>query len=867
MRDQTLTFYDFVEGIKGEKKGSYTLNRFSVVEMDTSPLDDPVPNSNSENPSTSSVSTSPSISSPSSNLKPAPTTSGNPGGVRSSRHSLCNNPSGKAFFSVKGIGMEETMLLDSELNLAATSMESAMGWIAAIGRGITGDIFRHMSDKYALGEVVTKRFNPAVRFAVEIVYNSHNKVPPVIIPGLQPQEDHILNSIEALGVNPPTVHIKEGTTAGSPSSMLAASLYTLLLVNPDFKWKGGDAKDNFIHWVEVNTTITPTGKFATSPQGTVCEYVPPCPTYNSGTNRMVLLVFQQSVEIPDAGLKQLSRCMSRFSSFESQDLLHQLKAQCLVALNCFNCMWEPFVDATLDSIGLDPHPNYKSAKDDNVDLSGAQFLKIVSSMRRSEAKVEHLERMLAKELEFKRAAHEQFQEFSARLDEERLTTLQELEELKTRAETATRQWELSEAALGALRRMTSESTVDTAARIQELEAKVKTLEEKLAVEAGNRDSIQASFQALYDKFAYAKVQFEKQVLGDESKYGPRVRQEMKFFVDFLVKSNVEQKAKVDNVLVENARVKGHFDDYQQTISRQEQQIAELKEKIQQGEADNAVLRAATNSSQSGYLAEMESLQAQIRQLQYHLKEEKQTVERLRNEAIAQQRRIDSFSTDTTKYKEKLAEEIKKAREGFAGEITDLQKVVAEKDVELDRLRAEIAAEKDRSIRFESDREQEQEVGNKLRATLKGQEQLMVTKEKELAAATADVAKLRAEMNNKQQQVEKKVQELAEMQATVAVIRDNEAKLQQTVASLEATVSRKDSEVSKAQADVARVRDELSQEIAALQEQLKQAMDNKGKAELEVVKDEPGAAESDAVAPADADGAPAVPDAAESSEVA
>lgn len=213
-----------------------------------------------------------------------------------------------------------------ELALAAESLDSQIAWITALSQVITNDIYRYTLSVYGphnqpplgIGGITDRSllaFLPpnsstsvgtlpvALEFPLELSFSSFPI--DIIIPARQSEPAVTVSSIETLK-QPPRLMCVDMKT----SFVVTAHLrYTVLLINSDFRWSAdlNPAGLGLIHWMVVNATVAPDCSLdclSSSGAETVIEYVPPCPTYNSGPNRMFLVVFQQHAELTRAEISE-----------------------------------------------------------------------------------------------------------------------------------------------------------------------------------------------------------------------------------------------------------------------------------------------------------------------------------------------------------------------------------------------------------------------------------------------------------------------------------------------------------------------------------------------------------------------------------
>lgn len=783
LNDNTLSTFTFPEGIKGEKKSVYSLTRFSEIVLENEELE--------ETFGVSIISVAPDTQARKTHVNP--------------RISLCADYPSKTFFTIKNIKVNSSVVLDSSLNVCADTIENAMIWMNKIQECITHEIYKYMSSKYLLSDVLGN-YNTAVKFPIELHFGGTSAT-TTTIPGLHPNEDYLLNSIEILGPLAPTI------TCTPLNSLFPTSFpngfFTILIVNPDFKWKGGDTKDHFIQYLASNCTTSP-DKHVFGNENVICDYVAPCPTFNSGTNRVVVIVFQQQDKLTVEKLALAERNVSRFSGFQTQNLYFNLGLSSVVALNCFNCAWEPYVDSTLDSIGLSPHPNYKASKEDTVEMSGAQFLKVLSSMRRAESKAEYLEQVVTNEKAFKKIAHEQFQEYSARVDEERYRTRLDVDLLTEQAATSSRNLELTEANLSRLQRLTSDSTLETAKEVERLIEENKKLTRNIAGYSKTNEQILNIIQSEIDKNPWLKSTIKKQGYGAEEIFGSNAVQDLKFTVDYLIKQAKEKTSKIDTMLLDQAKLKIQLEDAEKAKKKILDSITDLNNRIKSLESENNLLRNSTTNKEGDYLAEMDKANAQIRELQHLLREEKMTSDRLHTIHAEKQRTVQSISSDSVRLREKYTENIARLTLKHESDVKELKKQIDDKTAEISNLASQVETETQNKAKLANDRESEKDISAKLRSTLKTQETLTVKKENELTKLTAELTKTRTELATMKSLYEKSVQENAENKTQVNAEKEAVTKVQSNVTELEAMLTKRDSDVSLAFSELSKAKTDIAE---------------------------------------------------------
>lgn len=386
-----LKYYTLTKEGRGSKRGSFVLNRFTSINAIVlgAPDSDEV---QSYGARISTISNLPSISMP-------------------SKYTHC--------FNINNALLPLGDILP-ELNFAADSLDDKYEWIESLQLAIYNTLFRHFQRCYNISDLM-RSIDILILFPLEILFKRTSDVDDdddeerevgsfyatgkyvngslhirdtnsrsvFAIPGVQHETGYDLKSIKVLGIAKPSLQISSnqthtgGITCNTNLVLRPDQQYTILMINPDFQWKAGDSKDVFIHWLVVNSTLL-TPDQSLSCKDNLCDYLPPCPTYNSGKNRILLMVFQQYEAVDTKIITAMEGGkFDRCSDFSLNEFHRSLGLGPLVALNCFTCQWEPHVDCILDYIKFIPHDNHRSSSSSKqiVEITEDQFLGILKHMK------------------------------------------------------------------------------------------------------------------------------------------------------------------------------------------------------------------------------------------------------------------------------------------------------------------------------------------------------------------------------------------------------------------------------------------------------------------------------------------------------
>jgi chromosome segregation ATPase len=209
-------------------------------------------------------------------------------------------------------------------------------------------------------------------------------------------------------------------------------------------------------------------------------------------------------------------------------------------------------------------------------------------------------------------------------------------------------------------------------------------------------------------------------------------------VDYLIKQAREKASKIDSMLLDQAKLKLQLEDSEKAKGKIKEGIADLNARIESLEAENGLLRSGASSKESGYLAEVDRANAQVRELQHLLREEKMSTERLQVTHAEKQRAVQSISSETIRLREKHTESLARLTLQHEAEVAGLRAELDARDAQLAGQRAQLEGVESEQTRLAEEREEEKDTSAKLRASLKTQEALTVKKENELAKLTAEV---------------------------------------------------------------------------------------------------------------------------------
>lgn len=293
------------------------------------------------------------------------------------------------------------------LVLAADSEESMNEWIDMIDSIIVYALYQHMLACYRLDEPLSG-IPCGASFPVDIIFDTSGYVTPgsptsplsdsssplttlslkgpalansrLTVPNLQKNEGYDLRSIDSIGRSKPV--LKVGRC--SPNENLWVSVvegqppepmrYTVLLVNLDFQRKHNDTRECFINWMAVNSIVSSDRHFLI--HDTICEYVPPTPTWNSGPNRMLLVVARQTGLISPESVQHLKPQIDRCNEVSIYSLHKQLRLGTICAVSAFRAQWDPCVDAVLSELEITLHAAHQSPEQETLAGLGASTVEM-----------------------------------------------------------------------------------------------------------------------------------------------------------------------------------------------------------------------------------------------------------------------------------------------------------------------------------------------------------------------------------------------------------------------------------------------------------------------------------------------------------
>lgn len=292
LKDQCLKFYQLIDGNPGNELSTYLLSMYSTV----SPLNDWM---------------------------------------------FAVDSSFAYHFSIKNCVSEG--LAVEEIIVSTDSIDSCNTWIDKLNKIIMNDLFSYLVNLYTLDDIVDE-FEILIEFQIELLFITDTA--NLLIPALQSDGQLLVNSIKDLDDISPKLSC---ICTFKPSPV---EYYSIIVFNADFLFEDNGC-GNFVQWFLVNAKVQPDQRLGEG--DAVFDYLPPCPVFESGYNRIVTLVFQQPEYVDSEVIALVRSKVLRNAHFDIAEWHNLLRMGPLASITCFAAQWDPHADIIHDRrMRLDP---------------------------------------------------------------------------------------------------------------------------------------------------------------------------------------------------------------------------------------------------------------------------------------------------------------------------------------------------------------------------------------------------------------------------------------------------------------------------------------------------------------------------------